>query len=144
MKQKILRDTNEQSGHIALHMMISRVSTSFLQAATRKNSFIVNDVPADLKVNADENMVATVFGSLLNTIIACGGHSCIRISASLYGEVALVNVKENNRLNGAEFMENLRQVQQLAEKIGGSITINNNDAHDTSIVFSFLNLPLAA
>lgn len=145
MKNEFLQNSIHASqGKIPLHVMINRVSASFLPSATRKRSFIVNDVPADMQVNTDENMVATVFGSLLNTVISHTENSCIRISASLSGKVVFLNLKENYKLNGPEFIDKLRLSQQLAAKIGGSIVVSNGNAHSTTIVFSFLNAPLAA
>jgi hypothetical protein len=131
--------------HVALHLMVSRILASSLPSATRKNSFIINDVPGDLEANTDENMLATIFGSLLNTVITHTENCCIRISAKVYGKVVLLHLKETHRLNTPAFAFNLRQVQQLAEKIGGTVSISNNRNEPTTIVFSFINnLPLAA
>ena len=130
---------------IALHLMVSRISASSLPSATRKNSFIINDIPPDLQANTDENMLATIFGSLLNTVITHTENCCIRISAKVYGKVVLLHLKETHRVNTAAFAGNIRQVQQLAEKIGGTISVSNNRNEATTIVFSFINnLPLAA
>ena len=130
---------------VALYLMISRISASSLPTATRKNSFIINDVPIDIQANTDEHMLATVFGSLLNTLITHTENSCIRISAKLYGKVVVLHLKESHRLNAASFSGNLRQIQQLAEKIGGTVSISNNEGEATTIVLSFLNnLPAAA
>jgi hypothetical protein len=128
---------------VALHGMVSRVSASSLSSATRKNSFIINDIPADLKAHTDENMLATVFGSLLNTVITHTENCCIRISAKLYGRVVLLQLKETNRLN-THALANLRQVQQLAQKIGGTVSISNNCTEASTIVFSFVNNPFLA
>jgi signal transduction histidine kinase len=127
------------SGSLGLHLMVNRISASSLPAATRKHSFIVNEVPADLEVCADEQMLATVFGSLLNTLINYTEHSCIRISAKLYGKVVLMNIKENQQLNRSAFAGSLRQVQQLAEKIGGSISISSDRSKATTVILSFSN-----
>jgi hypothetical protein len=125
--------------------MVSRVSAGSLPSATRKNSFIINDVPADLQANTDENMLATVFGSLLNTVITYTENCCIRISAKLFGRVVLLQLKETSRLNNSRaFAGNLRQVQQLAEKIGGTVSISNNYTEASTIVFSFVNNPSLA
>jgi hypothetical protein len=130
---------------VTLHLMVNRISASSLPSATRKNSFIINDVPADLQASTDENMLATIFGSLLNTVITHTENCCIRISAKVYGKVVLLHLKETHRLNSPAFAGNIRQVQQLAEKIGGSVSVSNNRNEATTIVFSFINnLPLAA
>ena len=124
---------------VALHLMVSRISASSLPSAIRKNSFIINDVPADLHANTDENMLATVFGSLLNTVITHSENCCIRISAKLFGRVVLFQLKDTPRLNNSAFAGNLRQVQLLAEKIGGTVSISNERDEATTIVFSFVN-----
>lgn len=130
---------------LPLHSIVSRISASSLPSATRKHSFIVNDVPADLQVNTDENMLATIFGSLLHTVISHTENCCIRISAKTFGKVILLHLKETHRLSTPAFTGSLRQVQQLAEKIGGTVSVNNNRGEATTILFSFVNnLPLAA
>ena len=130
---------------LPLQLMVSRISTSSLPAAIRRHSFIVNDIPSDISVSTDENMLATVFGSLLNTVITHTENCCIRISAKLYGKVVLVNLKESHQSNGQSFRGSLRQIQQLAEKIGGAVSISHGRTKETTILFSFANnLPLAA
>lgn len=132
-------------GPVALQVIVSRISTSSLPAAIRKHSFIVNDIPADISVSTDESMLATVLGSLLNTVITHTENCCIRISAKLYGKVVLINLKESHQVHGQAFKGSLRQIQQLAEKIGGAVSISHCQTKETSIVFSFANsLPLAA
>lgn len=124
---------------VALHLLVSRISASSVPSATRKNSFIINDVPADLQANTDEHMLALVFDSLLNTVITYTENCCIRVSAKLYGKVVLCQLKETHPVNSPAFAGNLRQVQQLAEKIGGSVSISNERGDSTTIVFSFIN-----
>jgi hypothetical protein len=138
--------TNTMQGHVALHSMVNRISISSMPSATRRHSFIINDIPKDLEANTDENMLATVLGSLLHTVIGHTENCCIRISAKLCDGVVLVHLKESHRLSTAAFTGSLRQAQQLAEKIGGSVSVNNNRSEATTIVFSFVNnsLPLAA
>lgn len=131
--------------NIGLHLMVSRISASSVPSATRKNSFIINDIPEDLQANANENMLATIFGSLLNAVITHTENCCIRISAKIYGRVAMLHLKETHRLDTPAFAGSLRQVQQLAEKIGGAVSVSNKRNEATTIVFSFINnLPLAA
>ncbi|MFI5130464.1 MAG: hypothetical protein ACHQFX_10755 [Chitinophagales bacterium] len=125
--------------HVALHVMVSRISASSLPSAIRKNSFIINDIPPDLQAHTDENMLAAVFGSLLNTVITHTENCCIRISAQQHGRVVLLQLKETSRINSHAFADNLRQVQKLAEKIGGTVSISNNSTEAGTIVFSFVN-----
>lgn len=128
-----------------LHSIVGRVSAGSVSSATRKHSFIVNDIPKGLAVNINENMLATVFGSLLQTVISSTENCCIRITARLYGKVVLLHLKESHSTDCPAFAGNLRQAQQLAEKIGGTISVSRDRSQATTIVFSFVNnLPLAA
>jgi hypothetical protein len=139
-----MKNEHTQS-HVALHLMVNRISAGSLSSAAKKNSFILNDVPADMQATTDEDMLATVFGSLLNTVISHTENCCIRISAKSYGRIVLLHLKEPYRLTSPAFGGNLKQIQQLAEKIGGTVSISNNRSEATTIVFSFVNnLPLAA
>ena len=136
---------NFTPGPVALHLMVSRISATSLTAATKKNSFIINDVPVDLHATTDEHMLATIFGSLLNSIITHTEGCCIRVSARLFGRVVLMHMKETHRVHTPGFAGNIRQLQQLAEKIGGSISISTEQNEATTIVFSFINdVPIAA
>ena len=133
------RNQNNTQSYIALHLMVNRISASSLPVAIQRHSFIVNDIPADLLVHTDEHMLAAVFGSLLNTVIIHTENSCIRVSAKLYGKVVIINLKETHQPVIPSLALNLRQVQQLAEKIGGSISISSDSTRSTTIVFSFVN-----
>jgi K+-sensing histidine kinase KdpD len=125
--------------------MVGRISASSIPTAAQRNSFIVNDIPKELNVNANEHMLASVFGSLLNTVITNTRDCCIRVSAKLYGKVVLVHLKESHHTINNAFNGSIRQVQQLAEKIGGTISINSDRDKATTIVFTFVNdLSLAA
>ena len=130
---------------LPLHVIVDRISISSISSATQRHSFIVNDVPADMQVTTDENMLATVLGSLLNTIITHSKNCCIRVSAKLFGKVALIQLKETHSFNDESFNGNIRQLQNLAEKIGGTISICRDRSKETTVVFSFANdIPLAA
>jgi hypothetical protein len=132
-------------GQFTLHAIVNRISINSLPSATQKNSFIINDVPSDLKVNTDEQMLATVVGTLLDTLITYSENCCIRISAKLFEKVALIHLKENQKLNQFAVSRKLKEVQQLAGMIGGAVSIGNDGDKSTSIVFSFSNnLSLAA
>lgn len=133
-----------RSENIGLHSLVDRVSSSSIYAATCRHSFIINDIPAHLMVNTDEHMLATIFGNLLNSVISNTKESCIRISARIYGKIALISMKESHQVNNRVSI-NLRQLQQMAIKIGGAVSINSDRERTSTIIFSFTNnLPIAA
>ena len=123
---------------VALHLMINQLSVSSLPSAMRRQSVVVNDIPSGLCVNTDAHKLAAVLGSLLNT------NSYIRISAKTYGNVALLHIKDNCRLNSPAFACSLVKIQELAERIGGSVGVTSYRNGITTIAFSFVNHPIAA
>jgi hypothetical protein len=138
-----LCDTKQQ--YADLYLIVNSISAGSLSSAIRKQSFIVNDVPKGLEVSVNENMLAAVISNLLHTMITHTSNSCIRISARSFGNVILVHVKESHSPGKPVFAGSLREVQQLAGKIGGTVSINSDRSEATMIVFSFVNnVPQAA
>lgn len=136
---------HDTTAPVGLRALVNRLSVSAIPAATSRRSFIINDIPAGLAVNADEQVVATVFGNLLTTLIANTKDCCIRISAKIYGKIALLSIKESHQPNGKSFGANIRQIQQLAASIGGTVSVSYHQRKTTTLIFSFTNnLPLAA
>lgn len=129
---------------VALHLMINQLSISVLPSAMRRQSVVVNDIPAALHVNTDAHKLAAVLGSLLNTVVGHSNNSYIRISAKTYGNVALLHIKDNCRLNSPAFACRLVEIQQLAERIGGSVGVTSYRNGITTVAFSFITHPVAA
>jgi nitrate/nitrite-specific signal transduction histidine kinase len=129
---------------VALHLMINQLSVSTLPTAIRRENVVVNDIPAALYVHTDAHKLAAVIGSLLNTVIGHSKNSYIRVSAKSYGDVTLVHIKDNGRLNSPAFAGSLIEIQQLAERIGGSVSVTSYRNDVTTVALSFVNLPAAA
>ncbi|MBL7742630.1 MAG: HAMP domain-containing histidine kinase [Chitinophagaceae bacterium] len=139
------RDFTTKEASVGLQVMVSRIAAHTRPAANLKRSFIVNDVPSAILVCTDKHIPTAIFGSLLNTVIRHTDNCCIRISAKLQGNVVLANLKESYAASGHTFMGNIRQTQQLTEKIGGSVSICDQKAGETSIIIKFINhLPFTA
>lgn len=127
-----------------LHGMINLLSVSNMPSAIRRRSILVNEIPSELLVNADEQKLAAVLGMLLHTVIDHTNDSCIRISAKVYGNVTLVHIKENIHPYGRAFNCKIEEAQKLAEKIGGNVTVTSYRNDVTTIALSFMNLSAAA
>lgn len=132
-------NTPSVQSQVALHLMINQLSVSTMSSATRRRSFIMNDIPSGMYVTTDAQKLAAVLGTLLHSIISQTSDSCIRVSAKTYGDVMLVHIKDQHNLNGRNFSICLARAQRMAETIGGTVTVNNfrNDA--TTIALSFVN-----
>ena len=129
---------------VALHLMINQLSVSILPSAMRRHSVVVNDIPSAMYVNTDAHKLAAVLGNLLSTMIGHSTNSYIRISAKTYGNVALLHIKDNSRLNSPAFACSLAEIQQLAERIGGNVGVTSYRNGITTVAFSFINHPIAA
>ena len=124
---------------ISLQKLMKQLLHSFQPAAEGNKSFLLNDVPGDFYVKADENKLATTIRSLLNKVISRSTGSCIRLSAKKYNNVILLYVKETT-INGRILSSyELTEVQTLAEKMGGCITVNQYRRNATTLTLSFLN-----
>ena len=122
-----------------LHKLVDELLTSLLPRASALKSSIVNDINQDLQVNTDQNLLASVLGSLLYNTVSHSWSNQIKVSANVYGLVTYVRVRNNIRENENQLLENLSQIQPLAEKLGGSISITENMLNGTTIGFSFVN-----
>jgi hypothetical protein len=124
---------------LTLHKLANRLIISLLPRATFLKSIIVNDISTELHANADQELLASVLSCLLHSAIVYSPASCIRISAKAFGYVTLVHVRTNDPQEAEPFSESLNQLQPLAEKLGGCITVTNNSDHGATLAFTFIN-----
>ncbi len=129
---------------VALHLMINQLSVSTMPAAARNQSTIVNEIPAELYVNTDQHKLAAVIGSLLNAMISHTGNAAIHVSAKAYGNVMLLHLKGQSKLNNPVFAGTLSEVQQLAQNVGGTVGVTSCRNNITTVALSFTNTLLAA
>ncbi len=127
-----------------LDQLVSILAAGSLPAAVRRKSFIVNDVPRAMFISADENLLATVLGTILHTVINHTENSCIRIAANVFDDIVYVQMQDSCSFSSDAVAGDLQQVQTLAQKMGGHVSLNRKREKVTSIAFSFPNLPQAA
>ena len=127
-----------------LKELISRLVNSALPTAVRRKSFIVNDIPCELYVAGNENILATVLSNLLNTVVSHTENSCVRVSAKVYGGIILVYMKDSGYFNKSIVTCQLQELQLLAKKLGGCISVITRRTEAPSIAFSFPHMAKAA
>lgn len=135
---------NAQRDCVTLYSLVRRLVAAVLPTSVRNKTFIINEIPLDLAVMANCENVTAVLSDLFNTIAIHTINSCIRISAKAYGHVILVQVKDENSMNTYTIANSLQAAQPLAEKIGGYLGVTSQRKNETTIVFSFPNIPAAA
>ena len=129
---------------IGLHLLVNQLSISTLPEATRKKSCVINEIPGELMIHTDSSKLAAVLGQLIITMISHSHEASIRISAKKYGNVVLLHLKENCRLNSPAFATSLVAIQHLADRIGGNVSVTSYRNEVTTVALSFINRPVAA
>ncbi len=125
--------------HSSLHHLIKEVTESLAPDVFRNKSAIINDVPHDIIVSTEKELLASVLSSLMNLVIMHTENSRIRITAKLYGNVVLLHVKDDGCLNYDSISQRLARIQSLAERLGGFVGFTSYRNKLTTIAFSFMN-----
>jgi glucose-6-phosphate-specific signal transduction histidine kinase len=97
-----------------------------------------------MPVEHNKEWVASIISGLLGAVVMHAKDTCIRLTARKYGHVVVLEIRESGCISTYAMACNLQDVQTLAEKIGGCLTISINKEKTTTIAFSFPNLPVAA
>ena len=137
--QSAVSETRELFVPTSLHHLVEQLSNSLKPAARRNKSFIINNVPEDIGSDISETTVAEVLSRLMNIVIQHTENSCIRICAKIIGNVVLVHIKDDGRLNYDSISYNLTEIQEQAEKIGGFVGFTSYRNKLTTIAFSFMD-----
>ncbi|MEI9945063.1 MAG: hypothetical protein WDN26_12705 [Chitinophagaceae bacterium] len=127
-----------------LSKLTDRLASNFLPAAVRNRSFIVNDIPLDLPVDHNQEWVASVISGMLGAVVRHAKDTCIRITARRYGYVNVLEIQESGCISTYAVACGLQETQAIAQKIGGSLNISIQKPKNTTISFSFPNLPAVA
>ena len=120
--------------------VIDRLSESLEPLFISKATSIVNDVPPDLFVGTDKNVLASVLSSLLNHLIINEGCHTIQISAKLFGNVVLIHIKDRGGKNYSPVAQNITRIQPMVERLKGFVGITSHRHDRTTIAFSFVNM----
>ena len=125
-----------------LHEVVDQLVKTFTAKAGSNKSFFVNEIPGHLQLGRDPQVIASVLGRLLSTVVSYAKDSCIRLSAKVYGNVILVRVKSSCGLNINESQSQLQLLLPLAERMRGAIGFASHRNNITTICLGFSNLPL--
>ena len=130
--------------HPPLKQIINKLAISFLPLTQERQSFIINHIPSTIVLKKDENLVSLTFGNLLKNIILLSREQCIQIHSTATPETVLIRV----HIGDAGFYNNLViktvPLQQVAEQIGGSISMRYDERGGASVSFAISNKQTAA
>jgi hypothetical protein len=125
-------------GSLSLYQLVENNIKRYLNAAKSNSNSLINNVSDKLKVHADELVIGSIIGGLLNAVITHVRESHIYITAKeVYGKMIEINVKDDNCYNTYAVALSLQDVVKLAERIGGQLDISNQRQKITTITFRF-------
>lgn len=126
------------------HKLVSDLVESLLPLATRRHNIVLNEIPRDLCVRVDENMLAYIFWSLINAAIQSTQNEVIHIEATPVGDCVVIRIKDVGTYFHHTISRDYRLVQYAAEQLGGTISIENGIDYGTNAALSISNSLLAA
>ena len=123
------------SGSLQLHHLVNNLLTDLLPQAVRKRTLILNEIPGGFELRADENMVAYVLWNLMSNVVNTSANECIHVEAIKAGNCTMISLRHVSNYFYRSFSGDLRQVQDIAVKLGGCISIECNGENETTVTF---------
>jgi len=81
---------------VSVYQIVSKLIASLQPLAVKRNNILLNDIPRDLSVNADQNTIAYVLSQLVNSAVNSTENQCIHIEAVFNNEHQMLRVKDLN------------------------------------------------
>jgi hypothetical protein len=122
---------------LSLQQLVNRLVSSSKEMALLNKVVVVNEVPGDLIITADENKVVPVIDELLTAVVANGKNSSVYVSADRYRDIIILNIQDRNNNNGYALDFSIMSMEPQATEAGGSITIEGKQKKVATISFSF-------
>jgi light-regulated signal transduction histidine kinase (bacteriophytochrome) len=121
-----------QHGKISLHRFVDELTAGLLPRAVSRKSIILNQIDRDLEVvGSDENLLAFILWNLLDKVVDSTQNECIHIESVQQGDSTMIRVRNAGVYFYRSCGNCFRQVQDAAEKLGGSISIDSWDMNTT-------------
>lgn len=105
------------------------------------DSSVVNEVSPDLIIRADKGRIMPLIEDLLDTVIRNAKKGRIHIRADRFRDIVILEIQDRSNYNGYALENSLGWLESQARMIGGYITLKGIQQLDTTISFSFPNVP---
>jgi len=122
----------------SLQLLVNRLVSNSLNGIARNKCIVVNEVPSDFRIAADET-AAPVINELLTTMVANARNGRIYINAQRFRDIMILEMQERNNYNGYALAFSLKSIEPQASMIGGNINIKGIQQLETTVSFSFPN-----
>jgi|EndMetStandDraft_4_1072995.scaffolds.fasta_scaffold05580_1 hypothetical protein len=123
----------------SLYGMINNLIDDSAPLAVHNRNYVVNNVPADLQLQANDTIISSVLDKLFQTALRHTQNSVMLISAKVYGHVVLVQLKSKGHISPA-LPEDISHASVKAQKTGGVIELTHYETEQASIAYCFLNV----
>lgn len=125
-----------KSSPVSLYELVHRLQLVLLPQAVEKSTFIVNHIDRSLALKTDEDTLAFIVGSLMNSAVCSTTNGCIQIETAYCGSDIQIKVRNNGVFFYSSPSHSLGHVADAARKLGGSINLYNNKYQGMIAVFS--------
>src|SRR5579862_1204875 len=96
----------------SLYEIVKNLQTGLLPLSIQKKTIIINEADKELRVVADENILAFVIGSLMSNAVYSSTNCCIRVEASIIQNKILIRISNNGMFVYSSLMNSLRSIAQ--------------------------------
>src|SRR5688500_8710888 len=100
-----------------LQELMAQLVQSLLPVATSNKSFFINDIPRQLQVSIDREMLASILSGVLSSVIIYARDSCIRLSVRMDGDRMLLQVRGSASSKVDAVAREIRRLQPITEKM---------------------------
>ena len=129
---------------VSLHHLVNQLLKGLQPQAMKHDNIILNGISQDLSIETDENLLAYVLWNLMSSAVNSTKNECIHITALVGQDRMMICVNDAGTYFYHAISREYRKVQDAAEKLGGSISFDDDAIHGSSISFSILNPRVAA
>ncbi len=120
----------------SLYEIVKNLQTGLLPLSIQKKTIIINEADKNLRVAADQNILAFVIGSLLSNAVYSTSNCCIRVEASEEQHNIFIRISNNGMFVYNQLMNSLHSITQAAQKLNGHICLQSEEPGAMTAIFS--------
>lgn len=132
---------NNASGNASLQLLLNKLVTELPGPVAGNMIMVENEISAELRMNADKDIILPLIDELLRTVVINARNTCISITAEKYNDVLTLRVVDRNNYNGYALSFSMLSVCRHARLLGGEISIDGVQKKVATVSLSFPDTP---